>query len=152
MLKILLNTTRFQIPSRDRREQMSFQQDYCTVGPTGQWFPRASPHLVKGHNKYIYTLCPTLTWHGKHKCDESCLIKETPEKRRGDGIHYQPSSKRPLESETATATYFYCHEAHLPDRRTFQAPWCTSGTAPTALVHSDHSSNWAFQELPGRWI
>lgn len=77
------------------------------MGPTEQWFPRASPHIKKGHNKYIYILCPTLTWLGKHKYDKSCLKKETPEERKG-----WKTLPRPLKSETASATSTAVKDSH----------------------------------------
>lgn len=82
------------------------------MGPTGQWFPRASPHIKKGHNKYIYILCPTLPWHGKHKCDAACFKKRNSWGKKGMEISTKATWVRNCHY------YFHCRKGHSPNRLT----------------------------------
>lgn len=116
------------------------------MGPTGQWFPRASPHIKKGHNKYIYILCPTLPWHGKHKYDTSCFKKETPEERKG-----WKSLPRPLQSETAVAISGAMKDINTETDHSKHQGEPVTRLSRFAIVHSDHSSTWALEEVPSRW-
>lgn len=150
----LFSKLRFLILTRYLGEQFilfkeeslkSLQQGYCTVGPPGQGFPRASPCIKKGHNKYICTVCPTLTRHGKHRYNESCFKKKLLRKEKDE-----KTLPRPLAPETAIASH--CHDGHSPARltipRTKMNQWhgCTLQYFTQITAHSK-----LLKSLPGKF-